>query len=227
MIDKRPAFIARCRDVADVIATVAFARETGLPLAIRGGGHNGAGLASVDDGIMLDLSLMKGIHTDPVARTVRVEPGCTWQDVDHANHAFRLAVPSGTIASTGVAGLTLGGGVGHLTRRYGLTIDNLLAADIVLADGTLVTASESEHPDLFWAIRGGGGNFGVVTSFLFRGHPVRTVFGGPTFWTLDQAPEVLRWYREFIESAPEDLNGFFAFLRIPPVAPFPEELHGQ
>jgi FAD/FMN-containing dehydrogenase len=227
MIDKRPAFIARCRDVADVMATLAFARETGLPLSIRGGGHNGAGLASVDDGIMLDLSLMKGIRVDPTARTVRVEPGCTWLEVDHATHAFGLAVPSGTIASTGVAGLTLGGGVGHLTRRYGLTIDNLLAADVVLADGTLVTASENEHADLFWAIRGGGGNFGVVTSFLFRGHPVRTVVGGPTFWMLDQAPEVLRWYRDFIASAPEDLNGFFAVMRIPPVAPFPEELHEQ
>ncbi|MEJ7902477.1 MAG: FAD-binding oxidoreductase, partial [Thermomicrobiales bacterium] len=168
MIDKRPAFIARCLDVADVIATVNFARSTNLPLAIRGGGHHGAGLSSVNDGIMLDLSLMKGTRVDPVARTVRVEPGCTTAEVDHATHPFGLATPSGTIGSTGIAGLTLGGGIGHLSRKHGLTVDNLLAADVVLADGSLVTATADEHPDLFWALRGGGGNFGVVTSFLFR-----------------------------------------------------------
>jgi FAD/FMN-containing dehydrogenase len=227
MIDKYPLLIARARDAADVIATIAFARESGLPLAIRGGGHNGAGLASVDDGIMLDLSPMKGIRVDPAAGTVRVEPGCTWEEVDHATHAFGLAVPSGTIASTGVAGLTLGGGIGHLSRRWGLTIDSLLAADVVLADGSLVNASETENADLFWALRGGGGNFGVVTSFLFRAHPVTNVIGGPTFWTLDQAPEVMRWYRDFIATAPEELNGFFAVLRIPPVPPFPEAMHGM
>ena len=227
MIDKYPALIARSRDVADVMTTVNFARDHNVPLAIRGGGHHGAGLASVDGGVMLDLSLMKGIRVDPVARTARVEAGCTWAEVDHATHAFGLAVPSGTIASTGVAGLTLGGGIGHLSRRFGLTIDNLLAADVVLANGKLVTASEGEHPDLFWALRGGGGNFGVVTSFLFRLHHVDTVVGGPTFWSLDQAPDVMRWYRDFIKTAPEDLNGFFAFATIPPVPPFPEELHGQ
>jgi FAD/FMN-containing dehydrogenase len=227
MIDKRPALIARCRDVADVIATVNFARAADLPLAIRGGGHHGAGLSSIDGGIMLDLSLMKGVRVDPIARTVRVEPGCTTAEVDHATHPFGLATPTGTVGSTGMAGLTLGGGVGHLTRKHGLTIDNLLAADVVLADGTLVTTTADEHPDLFWALRGGGGNFGVVTSFLFRLHHVDTVIGGPMLWPLDQAGDVMRWYRNFIATAPEDINGFFAFLTIPPVPLFPEALHLQ
>jgi FAD/FMN-containing dehydrogenase len=224
-IDRRPALIARAGDVADVIATVGFAREQALDLAIRGGGHNGAGLGTVDDGVVLDLSRMKGIRVDPVARTVRVEAGCTWGEVDHATHPFGLATPSGIISSTGVAGLTLGGGVGHLSRRYGLTIDNLLAADIVLADGSFLTASADEYPDLFWAIRGGGGNFGVVTSFLFRLHPVSTVIAGRTLWPVEQSAEVIGWYRDFITRAPEDLNGFFAFLKVPPVPSFPEELH--
>ncbi len=225
MIDKCPALIARCVDVADVIAAVAFAREQRLPLAIRGGGHNGPGLGTVDDGLVLDLSPMKGIRVDPANRTVRVQGGCTWGDVDHATHAFGLATPSGIISTTGVGGLTLGGGLGHLTRKFGLTIDNLLAVDMVLADGRVVTASADEHPDLFWAVRGGGGNFGVVTSFLFRLHPLSTVVGGPTLWELDQAANVMRWYREFITEAPEDLNGFFAFLTVPPAPPFPEHLH--
>jgi FAD/FMN-containing dehydrogenase len=227
MIDKRPALIVRAADVADIIATVALARETGLALAIRGGGHNGAGLASVDDGIMLDLSSMKGIRVDPVARTVRVEPGATWADVDHATHAFGLATPNGVIGTTGVAGLTLGGGIGHLSRRFGLTIDNLLAADVVLADGSLVTANADEHPDLFWAIRGGGGNFGVVTSFLFRLHHVDTVIAGATLWPMEEAANVMRWYRTFLPNAPVELNGFFALLVVPPAPQFPEELHMQ
>jgi len=225
MIDKRPALIARCADVADVISAVNFAREQGLTLAIRGGGHNGAGLGTCDDGLVIDLSSMRGIRVDLVDRTVRVEGGATWGDVDHATHAFGLATPSGIISTTGVGGLTLGGGLGHLTRKCGLTIDNLLAADVVLADGSFVTASEDENEDLFWAIRGGGGNFGVVTSFLFRLHPISTVIGGPTLWPLEQAPEVMRWYRDFIANAPEDLNGFFAFLTVPPGPPFPEHLH--
>jgi FAD/FMN-containing dehydrogenase len=225
MIDKRPALIARCADVADVIATVNFARETGVDLAIRGGGHNGPGLGTVENGIVLDLGPMHSVRVDPVARTARVEGGATWTGVDHATHAFGLAIPSGTVSSTGVAGLTLGGGIGNLSRKYGLTIDNLLAADVVLADGSMVTASADEHSDLFWALRGGGGNFGVVTSFLFRLHPVDTVIGGPTFWSMDDAAEVLRWYGEFIQGAPEELNGFFAFMNVPPGPPFPEELH--
>ena len=172
MIDKRPRLIARCVDVADVIAAVNFGRDQGLLIAIRGGGHNGPGLGSCDDGLVIDLSLMKSVRVDPASRTVRVDAGCTSGDVDHATHAFGLAVPFGIVSTTGVAGLTLGGGTGYLTRKYGLTIDNLLEADVVLADGSFVTASESEHPDLFWALRGGGGNFGVVTSFLFQAHPV-------------------------------------------------------
>ncbi len=225
MIDKRPAFIARCQDVTDVMTAIAFAREVGLPLAVRGGGHNGGGLGSVDDGLVIDLAAMDGVRVDPEARTVRVEGGATWGKVDHAAHAFGLAVPSGIISTTGVGGLTLGGGLGHLTRRHGLTIDNLLEVDVVLADGRLVTANEHEHRDLFWAVRGGGGNFGVVTSFLFRAHPVETVVGGPTLWSLDDAADVLRWYRDFIRAAPRDLTGFFAFLTVPPAPPFPEHLH--
>jgi FAD/FMN-containing dehydrogenase len=226
MIDRRPGLIARCEDVADVVSAVGFARTNDWDLAIRGGGHNGAGLAMVDDGLVLDLSPMRGIRVDPHTRTVRVEAGCTWGDVDHATHAFGLAVPSGIISTTGVAGLTLGGGHGYLSRRYGLTIDNLLEVDVVLADGRLVTANERQHDDLFWAVRGGGGNFGVVTSFLFRAHPVATVYGGPIIWPIDQADEVLRWYRDFIVAAPRELSGWFGFHRVPTGSPLPEQLHG-
>ena len=173
MIDKRPLVIARCADVADVIAAVNFGRDNGLPIAIRGGGHNGPGLGSVDDGLVIDLSLMKGVRVDPAARTARVGAGCTQGDVDHATHAFGLAVPAGIISTTGIAGLTLSGGHGYLSRKYGLTIDNLLEADVVLADGSFVTASKEKNADLLWALRGGGGNFGVVTSFLFQLHPVK------------------------------------------------------
>ena len=225
MIDRQPALIARCADAADVISAVNFGRENNLLIAVRGGGHNGAGLGVCDDGLVIDLSGMRGIRVDPAARTVRVEGGATWGDVDHATHAFGLAAPSGIISTTGVGGLTLGGGLGHLTRKYGLSIDNLLEADVVLADGSFVTASEEENEDLFWALRGGGGNFGVVTSFLFRLHPISNIIGGPTLWELEQAPEVMRWYRDFITEAPEDLNGFFAFLTVPPGPPFPEHLH--
>ncbi|HEY7527770.1 MAG TPA: FAD-binding oxidoreductase [Candidatus Deferrimicrobiaceae bacterium] len=227
MIDRRPALIARCRDAADVIASVRFAGEVGMLTAVRGGGHNAGGLGICDDGLVIDLSAMNGVRVDPRAKTIRVEGGCAWGDVDHAAHAFGLATPSGTISTTGVAGLTLGGGIGHLTRKCGLTIDNLMAADMVLADGRFVTASPEENPDLFWAIRGGGGNFGIVTSFLFRGHPVHTVFAGPTLWELDRAPEVLQRYGEFIHDAPEEINGFFAFLTVPPGPPFPEPLHNR
>ncbi len=227
MIDRRPALIARCANAGDVIAAVAFARAQGLLVAIRGGGHNGPGLGTCDDGLVIDLGAMKGVRVDPDAHTVRVEGGATWGDVDHATHAFGMATPSGIIATTGVGGLTLGGGVGHLTRKCGLAIDNLLEVDIVLADGRLVTASAESHPDLFWAIRGGGGNFGVVTSFLFRLHPIDTVYGGPMLWHTDKAAAVLRWYRDFLPNAPDDLNGWFAFLAVPPGPPFPEELWGK
>ncbi|MFB3779215.1 MAG: FAD-binding oxidoreductase [Bryobacteraceae bacterium] len=225
MIDKRPRMIVRCADVADVIQAVLFARNANMLVAVRGGGHNGAGLAVCDGGLVIDLSRMRSTHVDPAARTMRVEGGCTWNDVDHAGHAFGLTTPAGTISTTGVGGLTLGGGIGHLTRRYGLTIDNLLAVDMVLADGTFVAANASEHADLYWAVRGGGGNFGVVTSFLFQLHPVKIVQAGPTFWPIDQAPDVLRFYSQFITAAPEEINGFFAFLTVPPAPMFPKELH--
>ena len=224
-IDRRPALIVRAAGAADVVCAVNFAREHDLPLAVRGGGHNGAGLAVADGALVADLSAMKGVRMDPEARSVRVEGGATWGDVDNATRPFGLAVPTGIISSTGVGGLTLGGGHGYLTRKYGLTIDNLRSADVVLADGTMVTASDDENEDLFWAIRGGGGNFGVVTSFEFRGQPVSSVISGPTLWPLERADEALRFYRDFTATASEDLYGFFAFLNVPPGPPFPEHLH--
>jgi FAD binding domain/Berberine and berberine like len=225
MISRKPRLIARCTGVADVIAAIQFARKNNLLVSVRGGGHNAGGLGICNDGLVIDLSRIKYVHVDPAARTVRVGGGSTWGDVDHATHAFGLAVPSGIISTTGVGGLTLGGGMGHLTRQYGLTIDNLLAADVVLADGRFVTASADENTDLYWAIRGGGGNFGVVTSFLFQAHRVSTVCAGPMLWDLGQAAEIMKWYREFIVQAPQEINGFFAFLTVPPGPPFPEELH--
>ena len=225
MIDKKPSAIAMCVDAADVQTCVNFARENGVPLAICSGGHNAGGLGSVDGGLVINLSKMRGIRVDPKNKTVRVQAGCRWGDVDHAAHPYGLAVPAGIISTTGCGGLTLGGGLGHLTRKYGLTIDNLLEADVVLADGSMVVASADENPDLFWALRGGGGNFGVVTSFLYQGNPVHTIFGGPTLWDLDRTEEIMKWYREFILQAPEELTGFFAFLTVPPGPPFPEHLH--
>jgi FAD/FMN-containing dehydrogenase len=225
MIDKRPRLIAKCVDVADVIAAVTFGRTSGLKVSIRGGGHNAGGLGIADDALTIDLSGIKYVHVDPTANTVRVGGGCVWGDVDHATHAFGLAVPTGIISSTGVGGLTLGGGMGHLTRKFGLTIDNLLSADVVLADGRFVVANAKENSDLFWALRGGGGNFGVVTSFLFKAHPVSTLSAGPMFWELEDAADVMKFYREFIVKAPEALGGWFAFLTVPPVPMFPEALH--
>ena len=230
MIDKHPAAIARCRDVADVITCVRFGRDHGLELAVRGGGHNAAGLGVADDALVIDLSLLRSTTVDPENHTVRADAGCTWGDVDHATVAFGMATPSGFLASTGVAGLTLGGGIGYLSRRFGLTVDNLLAADVVLADGTLVTASASSHSDLFWALRGGGGNFGIVTSFTFRCHDIGeggTIIGGPVFYDLADVGEVMRWYRELIPSLPEELSGWIALLTVPPVPPFPEALWGR
>ncbi len=225
MIDRRPAVIARCADAGDVARAVGFARTHGLPLAVRGGGHNGGGLGTCDDGVVVDLSPLKSIEIDAGERVARVGGGCTWGEVDGATGEYGLATPSGIISTTGVGGLTLGGGLGHLTRRFGLTIDNLLEAEVVLANGETVRASADEHPDLFWAIRGGGGNFGVVTSFLFRLHEVGTVFAGPTFWAVEHAQDVMSVYSEFLPSAPRELNGFFAFHTVPPAPPFPEEIH--
>ncbi|HKA98057.1 MAG TPA: FAD-binding oxidoreductase [Streptosporangiaceae bacterium] len=231
MIDKRPAAIARCADTADVVTCVRFARAHNVDIAVRGGGHNAAGLAVADDALVIDLSGLRSTTVSPQDHTVRVDPGCTWGDVDHATVAFGMATPSGVLASTGVAGLTLGGGIGQLSRRFGLTVDNLLSADVVLANGSLVTATaDNEHSDLFWALRGGGGNFGVVTSFTFRCHDIGehgTIIGGPVLYDLADTPEVMRWYRELLLSLPEELSGFFALLTIPPAPPFPEQLWGR
>jgi len=225
MVDRHPAAIARCADVADVIETVNFARENDVLLAVRAGGHNAGGLGICDDGLVADLSRLRGIRVDAAARTADVEAGCTLGDVDHVTGAFGLAVPTGILSTTGIAGLTLGGGIGNLSRSFGLTIDNLISADVVLADGKMVRASERENPDLFWALRGGGGNFGVVTNFEFRLHPVGMVHAGPTFWPIEKSAEVLRWYGDFIRQAPKTLNGYFAFATVPPVPAFPQELH--
>ncbi|HSR86264.1 MAG TPA: FAD-binding oxidoreductase [Streptosporangiaceae bacterium] len=230
MISKRPAAIARCRDVADVINCVRFARDHDIEIAVRGGGHNAGGLAVWDDALVVDLSQLRSTTVSPQNHTVRVDAGCTWGDVDHATVAFGMATPSGFIASTGVAGLTLGGGIGYLSRRFGLTVDNLLAADVVLADGRFVTASESSHADLFWALRGGGGNFGVVTSFTFRCNDIGeggTIIGGPVLYDFEDTAEVMRWYRELLPSLPEELSGWIGLITIPPAPPFPETLWGR
>jgi FAD/FMN-containing dehydrogenase len=227
MIDKRPRLIARCVDVADVITAVNFGREQGLLIAVRGGGHNGPGLGSCDDGLVIDLSMMKSVRVDRATGMVRVDPGCTSGDVDHATHSFGLAVPFGIVSTTGVAGLTLGGGTGYLTRKYGLTVDNLLEADVVLADGSFVTASATEHADLFWALRGGGGNFGVVTSFLFQAHPVSTVYAGPIFWDATNAKAVMQTYRDYLPHAPDELGIFVGLKTVPSMDPFPSEGWGK
>lgn len=225
MIDRYPAAIVYCLDVADVISCVKFAKQEGIITAIRAGGHNGAGLGVVDDGLVIDLSRMNGIRINPDGSDVRVEGGCLLRDIDHATSAFGKAVPTGIFSTTGISGLTLGGGLGHLSRAYGLSIDNLIEADVVLADGTLVRASEDSLPDLFWAIRGGGGNFGIVTSFLFQLQDVSFIQGGPMLWHLEEAEEIMPYYRDFILSAPKEIYCYFAFLTVPPVSLFPEHLH--
>lgn len=225
MIDRHPAAIIKCVDVADVIACVNFGQKNKILTAIRAGGHNAGGLGLCDDGLVIDLSLMKGIRIDEHAGTVRAEAGCLLGDLDHATQAFGKAVPTGVLSTTGIAGLTLGGGIGHLSRAYGLSIDSLLEVDIVLATGKLVTASEKENADLFWAVRGGGGNFGVVTSFLFRMHDAGTVYGGPMLWHLSEGESIMAYYRDFILKAPKNAYCYFAFLTVPPVPIFPAELH--
>jgi FAD/FMN-containing dehydrogenase len=227
-IDRRPACIARCTGVADVVAAVRFARERDLLVSVRSGGHGVGGHAVCDGGLVIDLSAMKGIRVDPATRTARAEAGVLWGELDRETQLFGLATVGGIVTHTGIAGLTLGGGIGWLMRKHGATVDNLLSADVVTAEGELVTASEDENPDLFWAIRGGGGNFGIVTSFEYRLHPVGpTVVAGPVFHLLEDAPEVLRFYREFIAAAPDELTTIFE-LSVAPAAPFlPEEVHGR
>jgi FAD/FMN-containing dehydrogenase len=225
MIDKHPAAIVYCVDEADVSAAIRFATEHGLALAVRGGGHNGGGLGSVDDGLVIDLSSMKAIEVEPQAKVVHVQGGALLGELLEATQEHGLTVPVGVIGTTGVGGLTLGGGVGHLTRGLGLTIDNLLAATLVLADGSIAHCDAEHEADLFWAIRGGGGNFGVVTLFTFRCHPISTVLCGPVMYDLDDTVDVMRWYGDFIGQQPEDLAGFVSLMSVPPGPPFPEELH--
>ena len=226
MINKHPGMIVKCADVADVIASVNFGRENNLLISVRGGGHNVGGLGLCDDGLAIDLSGLKFVRTDVANNTVRVGGGNLWGEVDHATHPFGLAVPAGIVSTTGVGGLTLGGGVGYLSRKYGLTIDNLLEADMVLADGSFVTANAEQNTDLFWAIRGGGGNFGIVTSFKFQAYDVKNVFAGPTLWPIEKTKEIMEWYHEFLNNAADELNGFIATM-IVPGAPFPEHLHNK
>jgi FAD/FMN-containing dehydrogenase len=225
MIDKRPAAIAYCVDESDVAAAVRYGNEHGLRIANRGGGHNGGGLGSVDDGLVIDLSQMNAITVDASAQVARVQGGALLKDLLETTHQHGLTVPVGIIGTTGVGGLTLGGGIGHFTRSLGLTIDNLLGATVVLADGSTVECDAEREPDLFWALRGGGGNFGVVTSFTFRSHPGTTVLGGPVLYDLDDAADVLRWYREFVPAQPDELGIWYGLVSVPPGPPFPEELH--
>jgi FAD/FMN-containing dehydrogenase len=225
MIDKHPAAIAYCVDEADVSAAIGFARQHDLRIAVRSGGHNGGGLGSVDDGLVIDLSQMNAVTVDVAARLARVGGGTLLKDMIEATHQHGLTVPVGIIGTTGVGGLTLGGGVGHLTRALGLTIDSLVAATVVLADGSIVQCDAERDADLFWAIRGGGGNFGIVTQFSFRCHPVTNVLAGPVFYDLADAADVLRWYREFVPAQPDGLGIWFGFVSVPPGPPFPEELH--
>ncbi len=227
MIDKRPAVIIRCADVTDVVAAVKSARTEGLAVAIRGGGHSVPGFGTADDALVVDLGRMKGIRVDPVSKTVRAEGGCTWGDFNHATYVFGMATTGGIISTTGIAGLTLGGGIGYLTRGAGLSLDNLISADVVLADGSIVTTSEKENPDLFWALRGGGGNFGVVTSFQYRLHKVKDIVGGPIFFEVEDAPAVMRAYDKYITKAPRQLGVFFAWQIAPPLPFIPENRHGD
>ncbi len=227
MIDRRPAVIVRPVNAYDVTIAVNFARENRLPLAIRDGGHSVPGFGTCDDGLVIDLSLMRAVRIDPNTKTARVDGGATWGDFNHAGYGFGLATTGGIISTTGVTGLTLGGGIGYLTRKHGLSLDNVISADVVTADGKLLVASERENDDLFWAIRGGGGNFGVITSWEFRVHPVKDIVGGPIFFEVSDTEKVLRFWRDFIKDAPRDFGGFPAFQIAPPLPFIPESRHGD
>jgi FAD/FMN-containing dehydrogenase len=227
MIDRRPRAIVRCVDVGDVVAAVNFARENALDLSVRGGSHSVPGFGTNDGGAVIDLSLMKGVRVDPSSRTARAEPGCTWGDFNHATYPFGLATTGGVVSTTGIAGLTLGGGIGYLTRGRGLSLDNLLSADVVTADGRFLVASDKENEDLFWALRGGGGNFGVVTSFEYQLHPVKDIFAGIFFFPLERAGDVLEFYRDYVADAPEELGLFPAFQIAPPLPFIDEADHGK
>jgi len=225
-IDRRPAVVAYCRTAEDVARAVSFAREASLEMSVRSGGaHSTSGMGVGDAGIVVDVSRMNEVAVDPQGRRATVGGGALQRDVDAATQAHGLAVPLGEIGHTGVGGIATGGGMGWLTRQHGLTSDNLLSAQVVLADGRIVRAAPDENPDLFWAIRGGGGNFGVVTSFEFRAHPVSIVHGGPTFWAIEDTEEVLKAYRDWIGTAPREVGAFFCWHTVPPGPPFPEELH--
>jgi hypothetical protein len=225
MIDKHPAAVVRCRQPGDVVAALGAARAEGLVLSVRGGAHSAPGFGTNDGGLVIDLSHLQDVSVDTDAQTVRAGGGCTWAGFNEATNAYGLATTGGIIGSTGIAGLTLGGGIGYLSRKYGLSCDNLLSAEVVTADGQVLTASEDEHEDLFWALRGGGGNFGVVTTFEYRLHPVADIYGGPIAYPVDRADEVLRFYREYIAEAPEELGGFVGFHLAPPLPFLPEEWH--
>jgi FAD/FMN-containing dehydrogenase len=227
-IDRSPALVARCSGVADVIAAVKFAREAGLPVAVRSGGHSFPGASVCDGGIVIDLSLMKGIRVDPEARTARAQAGVLWGELDRETQAFGLATTGGIVTHTGVAGLTLGGGIGWLQRKHGLTIDQLLSVDLITAEGEFARATETENPDLFWGVRGGGGNFGIVTEFEFRLHPLGPmVMAGPVFWPMEESPRVLRFYRDWIAEAPDELMTILVHRKAPPLPFVPKELHGE
>jgi FAD/FMN-containing dehydrogenase len=227
MIDKRPAVVVRVANAGDVMATVRYARDNDLDLSIRGGGHSGPGFGTNDGGVVIDFSQMRGVRVDPNAKTARAEGGTTWGDFNAATHAFGLATTGGIISTTGIAGLTLGGGIGYLTRGNGLSLDNLVSADVVTADGQLLVASENENADLFWAIRGGGGNFGVCTSLEYKLHPVENVYWGPMFYEIEEAENILRFYRDYIKDAPEEMGAFPAFQIAPPLPFIPEDRHGD
>ncbi|MCF1709536.1 FAD-binding oxidoreductase [Tabrizicola sp. J26] len=227
MIDKRPAVVVRVMNAGDVMTTVNYARENGHVLSIRGGGHSGPGFGTNDGGVVIDFSRMRGVRIDPNGKTARAEGGATWGDFNAATNAFGLATPGGIISTTGIAGLTLGGGIGYLTRGHGLSLDNLVSADVVTADGKMIVANENENPDLFWAIRGGGGNFGVCTSLEYKLHPVRNVYWGPMFYEVSEAETILRFYRDYIKHAPDEMGAFPAFQIAPPLPFIPEDRHGD